>query len=145
MLDCSFLSLWLYYIHYFYGSSVYTTKSRCLNTGSSQLTNTWQKPKIKPAVAVPGLSPSSTTSSLTVTPRKSQLLWRNLKLFREFGERKGQSNKIAPDTEYTQSTQSHCLPSVVLDKGLMNEWINFLFTSVIWAPLLSLYPTPAAC
>lgn len=83
----------------------------------------WGKPKIKPAAAVPGLSPSNTTRGLADTPRETQLLWKKILNFLEHwkgGRVKGMKAGLTRG-----ATQSWCLPSTWLDKHLMNEWMNF--------------------
>lgn len=87
----------------------------------------WGKPKIKPAAAVPVLSPSNTPRGLADTPRETQLLWKKILNFWDHwkgGRVKGM--KAGPARE---TTQSRCSPSTELNTHLMSEWMNFHFHS----------------
>lgn len=101
---------------------IYTTKSHCLNTGSSQLTNTWRKPKIKPAAA-------NTIGGLAITPGDNQLSWRNWKPLQRGDRRKIEAIKAELERKLTLN---RCLTSAVHRKpgvggwviGWMDEWVG---------------------
>lgn len=82
----------------------------------------WRKPKIKPAAAVPGLSPSNTTRGPTDTPRETQLLWKKKNLSENLKGERVEAMRAGPARE---TTQSWCLPLIILNNHWwMNERIS---------------------
>lgn len=89
----------------------------------------WRKPKIKPA-AVPGCRLLTLPRGLADTPRETQLWWQKILNFSR--ELEGREDWSSESRTSWASTQSWWLPSTVLSKYGMNEWMNEFPFSLLW-------------